>query len=36
MGQHNFYMDDTLFKLTNISLLLFDYKMYIITNQTLI
>lgn len=30
--QHDFYMNDTLFKLSNVSILLqFYYKMYIIT-----
>lgn len=32
MRQHDFYMNDTLFKLSNVSILLqFYYKMYIIT-----
>lgn len=37
MRQHDFYMNDTLFKLSNVSILLqFYYKMYIITKWTLI
>ena len=35
--RHDFYMNDTLFKLSNVSILLqFYYKMYIITKWTLI
>lgn len=35
--QHDFYMNDTLFELSNVSILLqFYYKMYIITKWTLI